>query len=286
MSKTIGILGGMGPMATVDLFKKIVTYTPATIDNDHIPIIIYNNPQIPSRVDAILVGKENPLTELMRTARRLENAGADFIIIPCHTAHVWLNEIQTAIRIPIYSMIENTVSCIEVHYRHLRDRILLLGTKAILQKRLYQNAFEQRGLKLQVPESSEQDIVTSAILEVKGSRIENNSYIEPLNRMLNRYYSSGVTAVLGACTEIPLLFPYLDPKIEKLDPTLMLANMAIDLALKDNFKAGDDNDRIGINNDPCADGGEIRTSCLKLLSNRESPTYTSGSGTHTLLRWG
>ena len=249
MSKTIGILGGMGPMATVDLFKKIVKYTPAVTDLDHISIIIYNNPQIPSRVDAILDGKENPLNELIRSAQRLENAGADFIIIPCHTAHVWLSEIQAAIRIPIYSMIENTVSCIVSHYRYLSDRILLLGTKAILQKKLYQNAFEQRGLILHVPESYEQDMVASAILEVKGSLIENNSYIEPLNRMLMRYYSSGVTAVLGACTEIPLLFPYLDPKIEKLDPTLMLANMAIDLASKDNSKAADGNDRIGISND-------------------------------------
>ncbi len=236
-------------MATVDLFKKIVAYTPAATDLDHIPIIIYNNPQIPSRVDAILDGKENPVTELMRTARRLENAGADFIIIPCHTAHVWFSEIQAAIQIPIYSMIENTVSCIEVHYRHLSDRILLLGTKAILQKRLYQNAFEQKGLKLHVPESYEQDMVASAILEVKGSLIEKNSYIVPLNQMLNQYYASGVTAVLGACTEIPLLFPYLDLKIEKLDPTLMLANMAIVLAIKDNSKAGDDNDRIESN--PC-----------------------------------
>ena len=230
MSKTIGILGGMGPMATVDLFQKIVTHTPAATDFDHLPIIIDNNPQIPSRVDAILDGRENPLTELIKSARRLENAGADFIIIPCHTAHVWLSEIQAAIRIPIYSMIENTVSCIEAYYRHLSDRILLLGTKAILQKRVYQNSFEQRGLKLQVPEPYEQDMVASAIFEVKGSLIENNSYIEPLNQMLNRYYSLGVTAVLGACTEIPLLFPFLDPKIEKLDPTLMLANMAIALA--------------------------------------------------------
>ena len=244
MSKTIGILGGMGPMATVDLFNKIVTYTPAVTDLDHIPIIIDNNPQIPSRVDAILDGKENPLTELIRTAQRLENGGADFIIIPCHTAHVWLNEIQAAIRIPIYSMIENTVSSIEVHYQHLSNRILLLGTKAILHKRLYQNSFEQRELKLHVPEPYEQDMVASAISEVKGSLIENNSYIEPLNQMLNRYYSSGVTAVLGACTEIPLLFPYLDSKIEKLDPTLMLANMAIALALKDNSKVIDGHNRI------------------------------------------
>jgi len=226
-------------MATVDLFNKIVTNTPAVTDLDHIPIIIDNNPRIPSRIDAILDGTENPLPELIRTAQRLENAGADFIIIPCHTAHVWLHEIQAAIRIPIYSMIENTVSYIETHYQHLCDRILLLGTKAMLQKRMYQNAFEQRGFKLHVPESIEQDIVSSAIFEVKGSLIERNFYIVPLNQMLNRYYSSGVTAVLGACTEIPLLFPYLDSKIEKLDPTLMLAKMAIALALKDKAKAAD-----------------------------------------------
>ncbi|BAU27852.1 aspartate racemase [Aneurinibacillus soli] len=232
--KTIGIIGGMGSMATVDLFEKIVTHTPATADQQHIPILIYNNPSIPSRMDAILKGTKSPLFELVRSAQKLEKAGADFLIMPCNTAHYWLSDIQSQIRIPLYSMIEHAASYIEQFYSQLQGSILLLASKATIQKKLYQQAFFQKGLPLQLPEPEEQKVIDFAIQDVKASIIESNKWIPEMNKMLEKYDRiRGTSAVLGACTEIPLLFPYLYEPILKLDPTLMIAKHAITLAQED-----------------------------------------------------
>ena len=106
--KIIGILGGMGPEATIDLFQKIVKLTPAQQDQEHLRIIIDNNPKIPDRTKAILHGGENPLPELIKTAQNLERAGADFIIIACNTAHYYLPEIQKTVNITIFSIMQET----------------------------------------------------------------------------------------------------------------------------------------------------------------------------------
>ncbi|GAH53208.1 unnamed protein product, partial [marine sediment metagenome] len=106
--KIIGILGGMGPEATVDLFHKIIKFTPAKKDQDHFRIIIDNNPKIPDRTAAILGKGEDPLPALQETARNLEKAGVDFIIIPCNTAHYFLPQIQKSVNIPVLNMIEET----------------------------------------------------------------------------------------------------------------------------------------------------------------------------------
>ncbi len=100
MGKTVGILGGMGPLATVDLFAKIVENTPAVLDQDHLRIIIDNNPQIPPRVEAILQGGEDPLPAMVASAKLLAAAGADFIVMPCNTAHYWLDGLRAAVAVP------------------------------------------------------------------------------------------------------------------------------------------------------------------------------------------
>lgn len=230
VGKTIGILGGMGPLATIDLFEKIVQHTPANNDQEHHRMVIYNNPKIPSRIEAIVEQKEDPLPEMIRSARLLEAAGVDFIVIPCNTAHFWYEKLQAEVKVPILHMIENTATVIQESYLELANQILLLSTTATLQQGLYQKAFHAKGMHLTIPKQDEQQIVAAAINEVKASRIQSNSQIGALNQMLARYRSKGIVAVLGGCTEIPLLFPYLDEGMEKLDPTLFLAKTAIGLA--------------------------------------------------------
>jgi len=229
MSKTIGILGGMGPMATVDLFEKIVRMTPASTDQEHHRILIYNNPKIPSRMAAGLNKGPSPLPELIKTAKCLEQAGADFLIMPCHTAHIWLEEIQAEIHIPIISLIENTADYIKQHYPHLSGRILLLSSRATIKHGLYQSALQSRGLEIHIPTLHEQQIIESAIGQVKASSLD-PSILIPFHDLLNQYYEKGILALLGGCTEIPLLFPKLHLALEKLDPTIMLAERAINLA--------------------------------------------------------
>ncbi len=226
VSKTIGILGGMGPRATVDLFEKIVSNTPATKDQDHLHILVNNNPQIPSRVEVFTDRNANPLPALIQSALVLEKAGADFIIMPCHTAHIWIEELQKNTSVPFYNMVESTVAYI-VERRTDSQKIIILATPTTLRKQLYQKLLQEYNVDFTVPTKSEQQIVYNSILKVKSGSIQDNPYINSINEILSSYKEKGVTSLLAACTELPLLYPFLTNDMEILDPTLILAKMAV-----------------------------------------------------------
>ena len=227
----IGILGGMGPMATVDLFEKIVRLTPAKIDQEHLKILIYNNPQIPSRMKAIIEGAESPLPELIESAKLLEANKVDFILLPCNTAHYWIKEIQAAIQVEIVNMIENAANHIKKFHPELSGKIMLLATTATVRMKLYEDAFAKAGLQLIVPSDGEQGIVESAIDETKAGHTENNAYLGELKKLMQDNSQKGIAAYIGGCTEIPLIFPYLDGAYRKFDSTELLAQYAVNRAL-------------------------------------------------------
>ncbi|EAX46843.1 aspartate racemase [Thermosinus carboxydivorans Nor1] len=230
--RTVGILGGMGPMATADLFIKIIQNTPARSDQEHIPIIIYNNPQIPSRIDAILQHAESPRSELIRSAVFLEQAGADFIAMPCNTAHYWYNDIQQAINIPLINMIDLTVDYIADKYPHAAvSPIMLLATAATVKVGLYQQRFAARGMEILVPTAQEQQIISQAIDAVKAGTINENPYLDALRQFMTDYSQNGVIAFIAGCTEIPLLFAHIAGNFDKIDPTLLLAQEVVRRAL-------------------------------------------------------
>src|SRR5262245_548985 len=97
--KTIGVIGGMGPAATADLFAKLIAATNAKLDQDHLHILIDNNPRIPNRNDAIAGRGPSPAPHLAASARKLQDAGADFLVIACNTAHAFQPEIEAAVSI-------------------------------------------------------------------------------------------------------------------------------------------------------------------------------------------
>ena len=105
MKKTIGILGGMGPLATADLFRKITLLTKAGCDNDHIRVYIDSNAQIPDRTAAILHGGKDPLPEMRSALHSLEACGAGCVIMPCNTAHYFLPQLQAETKLPFLSML-------------------------------------------------------------------------------------------------------------------------------------------------------------------------------------
>lgn len=233
MSKIVGILGGMGPMATVDLFKKIIENTPASKDQEHLRIIIDNNSKIPSRVDALLHGGRSPLPFLIESARLLERAGVDFIIIPCNTAHFWIDELRASVKIPIYSMIENAAQEVSLNYGNLNGKIILLATTPTVKLGIYQRVFNKYNIQLLSPTEKEQEIISAVIEQVKAGRIAENPILKDLDQILYEYEGRGIEACIGGCTEIPLIFPYLGTRLNKIDPTLLLAKMAVREALKD-----------------------------------------------------
>ncbi|ALV62187.1 Aspartate racemase [Thermococcus sp. 2319x1] len=226
MEKVIGILGGMGPLATVDLFKRIVLKTPAKKDQEHPRIIIYNNPKIPDRTAYILGKGENPLPELIDSAKKLEKWGADFIIMPCNTAHYFADEIQKAIKIPLINMIEETASHVEALGV---KRVGILATTGTIVSGIYQKALEKRGIEALVPSGEDQEKVMKAIYEgVKAGDIEpgRKLLLEVAKKLENE-----VEAIIAGCTEVSVALKPEDLSVPLVDPMDILAEKAVKLAL-------------------------------------------------------
>lgn len=233
---TIGILGGMGPMATADLFEKIVKSTPASTDQEHLKVIIYNNPQIPSRVDAIIYGTESPLKELISSAQFLEKAGADILVMPCNTAHFWYQDIQKAVDTKLVNMIENTADYLKVHKLDNNEKFMLFASAATVKTEMYQKVFSAKGIIVFTPNMEEQKIVSLAIDEVKAGKVESNSNIKLLSKIILKYQKIGISSFIAGCTEIPLLFPYISGNYQPIDPTKIVAQTVVKQAMRDSVE--------------------------------------------------
>ena len=134
--KVVGILGGMGPEATVDFFAKVIALTPANRDQDHLRIIIYNNPKIPDRIEAILKEDKSLLPMLVETAKTLERAGVDFIVIPCNTVHYFYEDLTREISIPILHVIREVAYAVKASLPRC-ERLGLLATTGTIAGSLY-----------------------------------------------------------------------------------------------------------------------------------------------------
>jgi len=224
--KIIGILGGMGPEATVDLFLKVVKSTPAKRDQDHLRIIVDNNPQIPDRTAAILRGGEDPTPALVETARNLERAGADFLIIPCNTAHYFHGRIQDAVSIPVLHMMTATAD--EIKTRGIAN-VGLLASDGTVQSGLYHKALTERGVEIIVPSPSTQEKLMAAIYGVKSGEFVASARVA--REAAEELIEAGAGAVIAGCTEIPLILKDSDVSKPVIDATLALARAAVQRAL-------------------------------------------------------
>jgi aspartate racemase len=217
--KTVGILGGMGPMATVEFFRRLVAATPAETDQEHLHVLIDNDPRVPNRTDALLHRGPSPAPRLRAMARRLEQAGADLLVMPCNTAHVYIEEIRASVSIPVLDMVRETVAAIEA------ASVGLLATDGTIRARLYQEACAVRGVRVLVPEAADQRSVMAAIEGIKrgGSPRRAEEELEPIARRLER---GGAKAVIAGCTEISLVpedempLPWIDALDRLVEATL------------------------------------------------------------------
>ena len=230
--KTIGILGGMGPEATIDLFAKIVKGTKVRKDQDHLRVLIDNNPKIPDRTLAIQGKGPSPLPLLIKGGRALEKAGADFIVIPCVTAHHFYPGLQEKLSIPVLHIIEETMKHIRSRLKGIR-RIGLVATTGTVHTGLFQKTFFGSRLEMILPPAQVQkNRVMEAIYGKKGIKAIGPS---PHSRRLvltacQALIGQGAGAILAGCTEIPLVLKDGDLTVPVIDPISILARAAIERA--------------------------------------------------------
>ena len=227
--KTIGIIGGMGPEATLDLFYKIIKNTPAKKDQEHIHLIIDNYPQIPDRTQFILGKGENPLPYLLKSAKLLENAGADAICMPCNTAHFFVEDIRKNINVPFISIVESVLKDIKKNYINV-ERIGLLATEGTIAGKVYHRIFEKEGYTIVVPEKSIQKKIMDVIYSVKAGKIKEK--VKLMQECIDKI-SNKADILVAACTEIPILIPHIESKVPIIDATLSLAKSVVEFALFD-----------------------------------------------------
>jgi aspartate racemase len=231
--KTVGIIGGMGPDATVDLFQKIIRATPAVKDQDHLRILIDNNPAIPDRTRAILYDGESPVSALTATAKNLEMAGADFLVMPCNTAHYYHNLLSKAVQIPLLHMMEETTRRIREEYPRVQ-KVGVMATDGTIQSRLYHRSLEGAGFTVLVPDGVHQRILMEAIYGPDG--IKAGQRMAPavrVQRVAGHLIEAGCDLLVAGCTEIPLVLSDGDCAVPVLDATWILAEAAVRMALAD-----------------------------------------------------
>ena len=226
--KTIGILGGMGPYATADLFEKILEQTPAKKDWEHLRVIIDNNPKIPSRTRAILYNEESPVSMMIETARNLQKAGADFVIIPCNSAHVFLPEVLPHVTIPILNMITKTVDYITKESPDV-TAVGLLAAKIVVDAQLYQARLKAVSIKTITPTEQQQPIVRQVIEDVKLNK-KSDGVKSKLAGLIGALTAKGAQAVIAGCTEISIVAKDLAVDVPIFDSNEILAKAAVKMA--------------------------------------------------------
>lgn len=217
----LGVLGGMGPMATVDFLRKIVALTPAATDQDHIPIIVHNVPQIPNRVAAILNDGLSPLASMVKGALFLKHANVAHVAIPCNTAHAWHDEIVAATGVRTIHIVDAVIEAMAAAEIR-RGQVGILGTAGTRAAGIYDRRLAEAGYAPVWPSPATQDaLVDRAILAVKRNAIAEARGL--LLQAESELMGIGIGAMILACTEIPVALDGQASSVLRVDSTEALA---------------------------------------------------------------
>lgn len=225
--RTIGIIGGMGPAATIKLQQQIFDSTNAATDQEHVPVITYSFPQMPDRTQAILYGGESPVPHLQRVAKVLEDGGASALLMPCNTAHYFIEDVRAAVSIPVIDMIEETARHISEIYGNLK--VGLLATNGTVLSGIYQDRLSRYGIDVVVPEEIEQEtLVMEAIYGPGGIKAGFSELpAKQLQLAVDQLMKKGAQIIIGGCTEIPLVLKEEDIGMVVVDPSQIVAEMSV-----------------------------------------------------------
>jgi aspartate racemase len=230
----VGVVGGVGPAATVDFLSKIVRNTPASCDQDHIKLLIEHNPQIPDRTENLIGEGADPTVSLYATCKRLEDGGAGLIAIPCNTAHAFVERIQPYLGVPIVNMLRVTASYLRDAFPGLRD-VGVLATSGTVESGVYRKALEAEGLRQVAPEPALQARVMEAIYGKHGVKagFTTGQCQADISAAIEGLIAAGVGVIVLGCTELPLLLPDGEftsasgARVRLVDPTDVLARRCV-----------------------------------------------------------
>ncbi len=225
----VGVIGGMGPEATVALMRRVLAATPACDDADHIHMIVDNNPKVPSRIRALIEGTgEDPAPHLAAMARRLEAAGADFLVMPCNTAHHFHAAIADAVTVPAWNLVAMTIDRIAALTPPVR-RVGVLASPAIRLTGLFDAPAATAGLDLVFPEPQRQDAVLATIRAVKAGALD-AAQLAAYGDAARSLEAAGADALLLACTELSVIADRLAATVPVVDNLQLLAEAIVHAA--------------------------------------------------------
>lgn len=228
--KTLGIIGGLGPETTSEFYLDVV-FSCQKKDRTTRPPIIISSVPLPYEIEeeAILNGRgiERFPPFLVNEAKRLEEAGADFIVMPCNSLHVFIKDIRNAVRIPVLSIVEEATKFLKAN--NLK-RVGIVSTSATIKNRLYERAFRENQIEYETPNALQQEKMGKFILDLVNGR-EDNRDREELIRIIDELAAKDVDCVLLACTDLQLLIPK-HPKLKVFDTMKIFVDATVEELLK------------------------------------------------------
>lgn len=231
IKRIIGVIGGMGPEATAYFYWLIIKNTKAPKDQEHIHVIIDSYPQIPPRTDAILGKGPSPLPYLIESARRLAQAGAEILVIPCITAHYYYDKLTSKINLPVINLLQVTVD--EIRRRLPKaEKIGVMGSTGTMRSGLFHRSLEKAGLTPLSPTEAEQKKIMQAIFGSQGIKAGVTAG-KPRTTILNlalKLINRGAEAIIAGCTEIPLVLKENDLPVPLFEPMEIGAKICIQMA--------------------------------------------------------
>lgn len=203
MKQAVGVIGGVGPMATVYYMQRVIEMTKAGCDQEHINMLVFNDCDIPDRT-AFITEKspDNPLPVMVEDAKRLEAAGCEFVVIPCNTAHYFYDELEQAVEIPVVNIVEETIRYAKARVQDL-SCVGIMATTGTIVTGTYQKYAERAGLSFAVPDEDEQDLLMQIIYDgVKAGKPVPRA---DFDRVANHLRAKGAQCLILGCTELSVL---------------------------------------------------------------------------------
>jgi len=221
---TVGILGGMGPAATVDFMDKLIKATGAAKEQDNLRLLVDCNPHVPDRNKAEIEGS-HPGPVLAEMAAGLERQGADFLVMACNTAHAYEGDIRAALTKPFVSLIAETADAFAARYPAAKRAGLLAGT-GCLDAQLYQKALAAKGVEAVLLDAEAQARFMELLYQIKRGDTSNAARAE-MKALADLLIAAGAEVVVAACTEVPLVLAQGDIAKPLLDSTAVLVERTL-----------------------------------------------------------